>query len=112
MELIRQVFEEEHAGQPFRSYPLALLHKRHGAELFDSTFTSVHYHVLDQLSKEQSLELVDWEDSIQQNFPLETVFYLDVGSPKIGMQVSGDPSKLADGWVAAIADFYCEVLAA
>ncbi len=112
MELIRQVFEEEHAGQPFRSYPLALLQKRHGAELFDSTFTYVHYHVLDQLSKEQSLELVDWEDSVQQNFTLETVFYLDVGSPRIGMQVSGGPSKLADGWIAAIADFYLEVLEA
>ena len=112
VELIRQVFEEEHAGQPFRSYPLALLQKRHGAELFDSTFTYVHYHVLEQLSKEQSIELLDWQDSIQQNFTLETVFYLDVGSPKIGIQVTGDPSKLADGWVAAIADFYCEVLAA
>lgn len=112
IELIRQVFEEEHASQPFRAYPLALLQKSQGAELFDSTFTYVHYHVLDQLSKEQSLALVDWEDSIQQNFTLETVFYLDVGSPKIGMQVSGDPSKLADGWVATIADFYLEVLEA
>ena len=112
IELIRQVFEEEHAGQPFRSYPLALLQKRHGAELFDSTFTYVHYHVLEQLSNEQSIGLLDWQDSIQQNFTLETVFYHDVGSPKIGMQVSGDPSKLADGWIAAIADFYLEVLEA
>ncbi len=112
LELIRQVFEDEHAGQPFRSYPLALLQKQHGAEFFDSTFTYVHYHVLEELSKEQSLALVDWEDSIQQNFTLETVFYLDVGSPEIGMQVSGDPSKLADGWIAAIADFYLEVLEA
>jgi amino acid adenylation domain-containing protein len=112
VELIRQVFEEEQTGQPFRSYPLALLQKSHGAELFDSTFTYVHYHVLDQLSKERSIALLDWQDSIQQNFTLETVFYLDVGSPKIGMQVSGDPTKLADGWVAAIADFYCEVLVA
>jgi amino acid adenylation domain-containing protein len=111
IELIRQVFEEEHAGQPFRSYPLALLQKKHGAELFDSTFTYVHYHVLEQLSKEHSIELLDWQDSIQQNFTLETVFYLDVGSPKIGIQVTGDSIKLADGWVAAIADFYCEVLA-
>jgi amino acid adenylation domain-containing protein len=111
-ELIRQVFEEEHESQPFRSYPLALLQKSHGAELFDSTFTYVHYHVLDQLSKERSIGLLDWQDSIQPNFTLETVFYLDVGSPKIGIQVTGDPSKLADGWVAAIADFYFEVLAA
>lgn len=112
VELIRQVFEEGHAGQLFRSYPLALLQKRHGAELFDSTFTYVHYHMLEQLSKERSIGLLDWQDSIQQNFTLETVFYHDVGSPKIGMQVSGDPSKLADGWIAAIADFYLEVLEA
>ena len=112
IELIRQVFEEERAGQPFRSYPLALLQKQHGVEFFDSTFTYVHYHVLEQLSKERSIELLDWQDSIQQNFTLETVFYHDVGSPKIGMQVSGDPSKLADGWIAAIADFYLEILEA
>ncbi|SHF85811.1 non-ribosomal peptide synthetase [Streptoalloteichus hindustanus] len=109
-ELARAAHAAEVRLSPFRRYPLAQLHREHGAgRLFDTLFVFTHFHLYEELAE---AGVSDLQAPDQTYVPLTAHFNLDAWSGRLRLLLDFDPAELAEDQIAALADSYSRAVEA
>ncbi|HET7286167.1 MAG TPA: condensation domain-containing protein, partial [Pyrinomonadaceae bacterium] len=80
MELVSATFDAEVEMLPYRRYPLAALQEKWGSEpLFETAFTFLHFHSVEELFTGEDFEYLTYgdRDLSVTNFAFTTVFLVD-----------------------------------
>ncbi len=105
LDAAQQVARAEHAGYPYRRYPLrAMIADRaaaqgvgvHGLSVFETAFNYVHYHVYSGLAAVDGVALLDLEVREETNFGLLVSVLTDPRDGRVSVHVDGDESVTED----------------
>lgn len=108
--LARAAHAAEVRLSPFRRYPLARLHREHGAgRLFDTLFVFTHFHLYQELA---GLGVSDLQAPDQTYIPLTAHFNLDAWTGRLRLLLDFDPAELAEEQIELAAGCYSRALAA
>ncbi len=116
VDLVRQVFKAELEMLPFRRYPMAELQRKWGREpLYDSTFTYLHFHSVEDVAASARLEVIEGgQDLSTTNFPLVVSFYQRPSktNPLLTLYSEYNSDELTDEQVEAIHGYLLRILQA
>jgi amino acid adenylation domain-containing protein len=111
LELLRETFDHENQLLPFRRYPMADIYQELGSKpLFEAVFDFVHFHVYNSSASLGRFELVEGTYFEANNFPLLTVFSLDVHSSQLDLILNYDAREFCQEQIQAIAGYYLQCL--
>ncbi|WP_281291945.1 non-ribosomal peptide synthetase [Streptomyces tailanensis] len=111
-DLVRQTFEEEREGLPFRRYPVARADAGHDAAYLDTGFNYVHFHVYELLRDVEGLELRGASVANSTTFALFAEFSVDPRTSRMRLDLQYDPARIGARQIDGIAGHYAGVLAA
>jgi amino acid adenylation domain-containing protein len=112
-DLARETFEAEREMLPFRRYPLVQLQKMKGNQpIFEAAFNYIHFHVLENLSAGEGVEILGETSSGEANFPFAASFNLELSSSQIQLDLRYETSEFSDAQVRAIGNYYLKALGA
>ncbi|HEX7331915.1 MAG TPA: amino acid adenylation domain-containing protein [Pyrinomonadaceae bacterium] len=112
-ELVRQVYEAELENLKHRYYPMAELQKRVAPELlFETSFNFIHFHVYEELEKNEELKVLGGTDVTETNYPFSTDFALDTSGEHLVQSVSYDESEFGQEQIVRLEQYYERVLVA
>ncbi|MDX3229588.1 non-ribosomal peptide synthetase [Streptomyces sp. ME19-01-6] len=111
-DLVRQTFEAERSGLPFRRYPMTRAGAGQDAAHLETGFNFVHFHVYGQLRDVEGLQLLGASAANSTNFTLFAEFSVDPLSSRIGLDLQYDGGRIGRVQAAQIGACYADVLAA
>lgn len=116
LELVRATFEAEVEMLPYRRYPLAALQEKWGTEpLFETAFTFLHFHSVEELFTGEDFEYLTYgdRDLSVTNFAFTTVFLVNPAErSSFSVVLDHDPEVVDEQQFHAIYQYLEKVLEA
>ena len=110
-ELLEKTFRAERESLPYRRYPLSQIQRENGGQaLFDTCFNYVHFHILDEVSQLNEIEVLGVGGVADTNFALLVTFQLRTEIAEIDVSLACDESKISAEQTRLIGDYYKRVL--
>ncbi len=112
-DLIRQTFATEKGLLPHRRFPLAEMQQMLGGQpLFEVPFNFLHFHVLDELTGEDQIRIVDEQFYGHANFDLAVEAELNVADGSLGLRLEYNPAEFGAPQIERLAGYFERTLAA
>ena len=110
-DLVKETFEAERKQLPFRRYPLAELQRRQGGgPLFETAFNYMHYHVYQNMTQANNVQLLDYQAFEETNFPLMANFAMEPVTSLIQLHLNYHPEELSYSQIKSIGEYYARSL--
>ena len=114
IKLVRAVFDAEVELLPYRRYPLAAMQEKWGSEpLFETAFTFLHFHSVEELLTGDDFEYLTYgdRDLSVTNFAFTTVFLVNPAArSRFSVVLDHDPAVLSEQQFEAIHKYLENVL--
>lgn len=110
-ELVAAVFAAEAECLAHRRFPLAEINRRlNTAELFNTAFNFVHYHIYQDLERLEGVEVLDSTNFEQTSFTLLANFSYSGSTEAVSLFLDIDASRLSPQQIARIQGYYGRAL--
>ncbi|WP_437114186.1 amino acid adenylation domain-containing protein [Streptomyces syringium] len=110
LEVVRELFGQEHQAHAHRRYPLSAIQEDHGGPVLHTAFNYVHFHVLEQVLGLPGLRLESFTTWEETDFQLLVNAFTDPVDGRMGLRVDGGGQGITPSQAALFARTFTAVL--
>ncbi len=112
-DLIRGTFDSELQLLPYRRYPMAVLQQGRTAQLYETAFNFIHFHVVESVIRSGDVEVLATKASEGTNWTMQAHFSLGMDDIRqLELRLEYNSSELCDEQMEDIEGYYLSVLRA